>query len=72
MAIEDKTDYPWAYGRRGECYRMIDDYELAIADLDRAIELDPENDYAYTSRGQTYRKTGDFLKALVGSGVYES
>ena len=51
---------------------MIDDYELAIADLDRAIELDPENDYAYTSRGQTYRKTGDFLKALVGSGVYES
>jgi tetratricopeptide (TPR) repeat protein len=33
--------------------------------LNRAIELDPENDYAYASRGQTYRKTGDFLKAIV-------
>jgi tetratricopeptide (TPR) repeat protein len=37
-------EYRWAIARRGEAYRLMGRYDEAIADLSRAIELDPSDD----------------------------
>ncbi|MGD1701691.1 tetratricopeptide repeat protein [Dapis sp. BLCC M229] len=45
-------------------YTKKGDYEKAIADYDRAIQLDPEFVYAYLNRGLTYNDRGEYEKAL--------
>lgn len=39
------------FARRGEQYRLVGKYDLAIADFNRAIELDPESAEFYMQRG---------------------
>lgn len=48
--IERQPNNLNAYLVRGTAYRRAGEYELAIADLDRAIELDPQNSLAYAQR----------------------
>jgi tetratricopeptide (TPR) repeat protein len=43
---------------------MEDDYDEAIAECTRAIELDPDCQDAYTWRGNCYKETGELDKAL--------
>ncbi len=38
-------------GSRGDEYRLLGKYDLALADFDRAIELDPESAFYYMQRG---------------------
>lgn len=40
------------------------DYEGAISDLDKAIELDPEFDLAYNALAESYNKLGELDKAI--------
>jgi len=51
------------------CYRAVayyfkGDYDLAIADYDRAIELRPDYVEAYINRGTTYISKGDYDRAI--------
>lgn len=40
------------------------DYQGAIADLDQAIELNPENAFAYNNRGNTYYALQKYPQAI--------
>jgi tetratricopeptide (TPR) repeat protein len=46
-----------AYGKKGE-------YDNAIADYTRAIEIDPNDAWAYCNRGGAYDEKGDYDKAI--------
>ena len=40
------------------------DYDRAIADYNKALELDPKDATAYNNRGYAYRQKGDYDKAI--------
>jgi tetratricopeptide (TPR) repeat protein len=48
---------------RGRVYLKKGDRQLAFADFDRAIKLDPESGGAYEARGDAYYKLGEYAKA---------
>jgi tetratricopeptide (TPR) repeat protein len=48
----------------GNTYFGIGDYQEAIKDFDRAIELDPKLAGAYWGRGKTYHELGDYQEAI--------
>lgn len=48
--INREPTHAMAYAMRGTAHRRSGDYPQAIADLDRAIKLDPQSSYAYTQR----------------------
>jgi tetratricopeptide (TPR) repeat protein len=49
----------WAsIATRGQVYQAMGRYEEAVADLTRAIDLDPELAWAVAERGETYRLMG--------------
>jgi tetratricopeptide (TPR) repeat protein len=49
---------------RGLIYQSMEQYEEALADCNRAIELDSDNDWAITGRGETYQSMGRYEAAL--------
>jgi tetratricopeptide (TPR) repeat protein len=49
---------------RGENYRKMGRYDRALADFNRAIELNPEDATALGGRGETYRAMGRYEEAL--------
>lgn len=49
-AIKINLDSSYAYHRRAEVYGSLKKYDLAIADLNQAIALDPNNPDLYESR----------------------
>jgi tetratricopeptide (TPR) repeat protein len=53
-----------AFYGRATAYWRRHDYELAIADADKAIGLDPQNSNAYMRRGAVYGAKGDHERAL--------
>ena len=53
-----------AYIDRGRTYLQQDDYDRAIADFTKAIELDPEGASAYNHRGVAYAGKLDFDTAI--------
>ena len=52
-------DLAWAYGSRGKAHLAKGDADLAIADFNEAIQLDPELALSYYRRGNVYRAKGD-------------
>jgi tetratricopeptide (TPR) repeat protein len=52
------------YVNRGNAFADNKDYDKAIADYNKAIELDPENGYAYNSRADTLREAGKAAQGL--------
>ena len=52
-----------AYFERGAARISLGDYEKAVADFSKAIELDPKNLPALNDRGTTYRRLGEAGKA---------
>ena len=49
-------DYSEAYNNRGVAYDDLRQYERAIQDYNKAIQLDPNNAEAYNNRGNAYAK----------------
>ena len=58
---EQSSDY---YARRGDSYWDLGEYRKAIADCDKAIQLDPNSSFAYAVRGDSYRLLGEYRKAI--------
>jgi len=54
-----------AYYSRGVTYKAHEDYQRALADLDRAIELNPQYTDAYHNRGAIYLDLKDYSRAVV-------
>ena len=54
-----------AYNRRGVAYFNNGDYDHALADLSKRIELDSKNPEAYNNRGIVYDHKGDYTPALL-------
>ena len=52
------------YYNRGLAYANIGEYQLAIRDYDKVIELDPEHAEAYCFRGLAYDNLGDYRQAI--------
>jgi tetratricopeptide (TPR) repeat protein len=53
-----------AYMRRGFAYRVKGDTDRAIADFDRAIQINPNRADSYMGRGLAYRVKGDTDRAI--------
>jgi tetratricopeptide (TPR) repeat protein len=53
-----------AYLTRGIAYYDKDEYDKAIADYTRAIELDPNGEPAYNNRGLAYYYKGEYGRAI--------
>ena len=49
---------------RGDTQRLREQYDEALADLSKAIELDPNSAWAYGSRGETQRELKQYDEAL--------
>ena len=53
-----------AYYNRGDAYSEIGEYEKAVADYNKAIQVDPNDADAYYNRGCTYGEMGEYDKAI--------
>ena len=53
-----------AYSNRGEVKRVKGDLDGAIADLNKAIEIDPNCAVAYNNRSEARLQKGDLAGAL--------
>jgi tetratricopeptide (TPR) repeat protein len=58
------ADRAYARYSRGVAYAEKGDYDQAIADYDRAIQLKPDFGLAYYGRGNSYKSKGDAANAL--------
>jgi tetratricopeptide (TPR) repeat protein len=52
------------YELRGFTWDDKGDYDKAIADYTKAIEIDPKNSYAYINRGVDWYDKGDYDRAI--------
>ena len=53
-----------AYHRRGTAYASKKEYDRAIADYTKALEIDPKHISAYNDRGLAYTSKGDYERAI--------
>ncbi|MEC4984764.1 MAG: tetratricopeptide repeat protein [Oscillatoria sp. PMC 1068.18] len=58
-AIAQPSNDAEAYYQQGNTYLEQQDYDRAIAEYSRAIELDPTHIYAYDNLAKTYRQLSD-------------
>jgi tetratricopeptide (TPR) repeat protein len=63
MAIELDPEYADHYFQRGQLLNWMEDYQSALGDLNRAIELEPRSGY-YFERGIAYRGSGESEAAM--------
>lgn len=68
VTIRQRPNNPRAYNTRGLLYHELRaDFDRAIDDYNKAIELDPTGDYAvyiYTNRGIAYAVKGNYDQAI--------
>ncbi|MBU1996923.1 MAG: tetratricopeptide repeat protein, partial [Candidatus Omnitrophica bacterium] len=62
--ISKYDDVPTAYVNRGNEYGMNKEYDLALADYNKALELEPRNLVALTSRGYLFYLMGKYNRAI--------
>jgi tetratricopeptide (TPR) repeat protein len=62
--IHSEPDNAIAYHNRGIAHQSKGDLERALADFDKAIQLDPSYRSAYDARGRIYATKGDYARAL--------
>jgi hypothetical protein len=61
-----------AYERRGNVYLQLQEYQRAISNYNRALELDSEYEAAYRHRGQAYAALGYYQWAAADFGRAET
>jgi len=54
----------WAYANRADAYRLKGNTDLAIADYDQAIRLEPHRSINHHNRGLAYQDKGDLDRAI--------
>ena len=59
-----QPDNAGAYNNRGNAYDEKGDFDAAIQDYNKAIELQPDYAGAYNNRGNAYDEKGDFDAAI--------
>jgi tetratricopeptide (TPR) repeat protein len=52
------------YNNRGNAYSVKGEFDQAISDYTKAIELNPKLDFAYSNRGNAYKDKGQFDEAI--------
>ena len=63
-SIERNGPSPEAYRLRAEAYGPLRDFDLAIADLDRSIEFEPDAAGTYQTRGEMHFKAGHIRESI--------
>lgn len=63
QAIEKDPEYLGAYINRGAYKSSLKDYESAISDYKKVLELDPKNTLATYNIGNSYRQSGNLKRA---------
>lgn len=61
LAIEKNYFYVWQF--RGDSYCKLGEYQKALDDYLKSIELDPSNGAAYDNAAMCFFNTGEFAKA---------
>lgn len=61
--IKDYPNRAIGYNERGNLYRHLKEWELAIEDYDKSIEIYPDYSASYLSRGLTWAKLNEKEKA---------
>jgi len=64
MVVPGDPKHPWTHVRQGTLAYLSGDFEGAIEDLNRAIELNPEYARAYAERGEVKCRKGDLQEAV--------
>ncbi|MGO9138557.1 MAG: tetratricopeptide repeat protein [Syntrophales bacterium] len=62
--IKKSTNKPKPYNNRGFTYFELGNYNQAIGDFDRAIELNPKYAEAYNNRGVAHDRLGNYNLAI--------
>ena len=55
FVIDNSDDIALAYFLRGSCYVERRDYEKALADLDKVLEMDPQHEQALALKDECAR-----------------
>ena len=58
------SDYVWAIAQRGQVYRLMGNYQKALADFNQAVALDSNYRWAIRRRGEVYGLMRQYEKAL--------
>ena len=53
-----------AYNNRGFVYTELKDYQKAVADFTRVLEIDSQNSLAYYNRAYVYERLGNKTQAI--------
>src|SRR5438105_847492 len=68
-ALNLDPDHPLLYAQRGEAFRLLCEYERAIADYDVALRLDPSTPTVLVSRAVAYQFNGEPEQAIIDCGA---
>jgi tetratricopeptide (TPR) repeat protein len=58
------------YFRRGTAYYLLEEYDEALSDLNKALELNPGNKYAYAIRAGVYMKLWELTNDIIKRNEY--
>ena len=62
--VQTELNDPAAYIKRGNAYWSEGQYDQAISDYNKALEINPRHAKAYYNRGNTYMSTGQYDQAI--------
>lgn len=62
-AIETNPKYPNGFSNRGQVYRQMKKYDLAIIDFTKSLELNADNPNIISARADAYMSVNNFEKA---------
>jgi len=63
ITLNSENDEGTLYNR-GRCYSEMQKYDLALADFDRCLQLDPDWAWAFAARGEAYLRMGRLDQAI--------
>ncbi|MBT4482504.1 MAG: tetratricopeptide repeat protein, partial [Candidatus Latescibacteria bacterium] len=61
---DDKEGIAGTYTNRGNAYAKLDQYDKAIADYTKALDINPEYAIAFSNRGNAYSDSGNYETAI--------